>query len=414
MQEDKILKRVRNLTILQAVIFIVAGIALIANPERMSNLLGFLLGALCFGLGIYRLVIYFRHQRLESYLATELFLGVGLAVLGFVCLLYHGQVMSYVTVIFGLFLIAGSVIKMQNCMILQKLNHPNWWICLIMGLISIVFSVFVIIKPKFIADVFLVVVGWFLLYDGATSLATVIFSEMFMKKLRNGYVPPVQPLPQPNVGEASGESKDGKGGGLFHFHKPSGNEEAGASADAAGAASEGMTGIPEPEKPKKKKGGFPLFHFKKDEDTSNLSEGEPEHMQNEVIRPETPDSDAADASYKPLDDDPFSSNPTHDAVMEGVSFDAVPGTETPAHESGAASEETVPEEAADDASAYEDPLPELKPDEDASYTDPLPELKPDEISYPHPLPELKPDPLSGDPVSEGMHFDPETGEPLDS
>ena len=411
MREDKILKQFRTTSILQAVIFIVAGIALIAKPVQMGNLLGFILGALCFGLGIYRLVVYFRHQRLEALLDTELFWGIGLAVLGFICLLYHNQVLTYVTVIFGIFLIAGSVIKVQNSIILLRLDDPNWWIGLILGLVSVVFAVMVILKPKFIADIFLVVAGWFILYDGISSLAVVIMSGMFIKKLKNGYVPPVPHAPKPDF-TAAGPDEKKEHHGFFHFHK---KEEA---AEEAAAPYQNMSGVPEPEQPAKKKKGFSLFGFGKKKEESAETEPQTEIPQETVIKPAA--SDVQDAAYHPLNTDPFSSAPSNDASMEGVSFDAAPGSEgAPAHEAAAAAETETP---------YANPLPELKPDPADPSSDTMPELKPDPVDpSADGMPELKPDPvdpsadsmpeLIPDPVAPGeempqMNFDPDTGEPL--
>ena len=397
MQEDTILKKVRNLTLLIGVIFVVLGIALIAKPERMGNLLGFLLGLLCFGLGIYRLVVYFRHQRLVSYLATDLFLGVGLAVLGFICLIFHNQVMTYVTVIFGMFLILGSVVKMQNAINLQKLGYENWWIILILGFVTLGFSVLVILKPRFIADFYLVLVGWFLLYDGATAIFAALYGDHYVKLVRKGLAGPgvVRPSHNPDA-PASSPSQAG----------PEAHAESSAyGQDGTGpvpGADYNMTGVPEPEKKNKAKGFFGKLFGRKKEKESAQEDGTVSHMQDEITRPEEP-APTAEEPYHPLDDDPFSSRPTHDASMEGVSFDAPQSADpvshtgsddnpAPAHDE-MLHEETAGESASDDAAFYDEQGPVLTPDAPETGSD-ISDYAP-EASH-DPLPELIPDPVKPD------------------
>lgn len=342
------LKKIRNLTFIIAGILIVIGIALMAAPAVMNNVLGFLLGAISFCLGIYRLVVYFRLQRIESVIATDLFLGILFAVIGFVCLIYHGQMITYGPLIFGLFLIFGCVIKIQDAMILQKIGHMNWWLPLILGFVSLIFSVLVIIKPGFIEGIFLPLSGFFLFYDGVTCFGTGAMWEVFQRQLKKGVTTGWGHPPVPGEETPSGAAAD-------PMSVPA------ADGAAAGAAEQGMSAVPAPEE--KKPSIFSKLFGKKEPSEADTLGGT-----QTAPSGDKGSAEVEDAVYETLDEQAFSSTP-HDASMPGVHF------------------ESVPEESAPPVSA-----------EAAPAADPLPELRPDPVTPEEPMP--------------AAHFDPETGEKL--
>ena len=375
--DQTVLKKIRNVTYVFSLIYVIVGIALIAAPNVMINVLGFILGLLAFALGIYRLVVYFTQQRIESYLATDLFAGVLLAVLGFICLIYHNQVLTYVTIIFGVLLIFGSVLKMQYSIIMQKVGHLYWWIALILGMVSVVFSVLAIMKPPFIANMYVVVVGAFLLYDGITSLVTAFLGEHFMKQLRKGITKGWGHAPDPS------QIPPAQNNQAFATNQP-GWSQGYAQNGTYPQQAAGMSAVPAPEQKKNSfLSGFSSL-FKKKEKESPAGEG----------------------LGHPQAGDPFSSTPSGDASMAGVSFDAgKEAASSPAPESTA-----VPASAeAPEAEAPSEETEEVV--EESVLTPDAPDS--DGEADQDPLQELKPDPVAPGEEMPKPRFDPETGKPIE-
>ncbi len=420
MNGDDVLKKVRNFTLALGTIYTVLGILFIIWPETMNVLLGYLLGAFAFGLGIYFLVLYFTRQRLQSYLATYLFIGIFLVIFGFIALLYQGRVLTYSTFVFGCFLLIGSTLKMQNAIILQKIEHQNWWLVLILGLISIIFAVLIIVKPKFISGVYLTVFGVFLLYDGLTLIGSAGMAVVFLRQVKKGvggWGHAVPPEENPTPGVQAADASLGAGSS-FETAASFGAASASQSyqtAQTAQPASFEMNGVPEPEK-KKKFSFFDLFKKKKAEAPEGVVSNDAASaaaVSGEVISPapaaevEHFEENVEDAEYHPLNEDPFSNKPSNDAAMAGVSFEAVPG-QAFEPESDPLPELKPDTEPLPEQNPETDPLPELSPE-----SDPLPELKPEPEPESDPLPELTPDPVTpGEEISK-PDFDPETGKPLD-
>ena len=388
MQLDPVLKKIRNLTLILGAVFVVIGIALIASPDKMSNFLGFLLGAIAFILGIYRLVMYFRHQRFESFLATDLFLGVGLSAVGFICLLYHGKLFTYATIIFGLMLIAGGVMKIQIAIILEKLGCDNWWISVIFGLVSLALSLLIIIKPNFIVEIFLILAGVFLLIDGLTAFGSIFMLTSYLKALKEGRT---TRKAKPVYGSEEG------GGSVFTdgTEKQESAQFTGSPfRDEHGAPAPGYTPYsavpPAEEKPKKKFSFSSLFKKK-------------EKSEPEITPAPAPQSAPEDTAVPSSGADPFSAAPSSDASMEGVSFDAEPhaaSSHTSYTDDSASAYDADGAQESDSSAGY-DAYGSSSYDDNYYSEDPMPELTPDPIPEGTDINDLK-----------GANFDPETGEPL--
>ncbi len=325
MNEMQFLKKYRNFMMIISLVYLIVGIALMLAPERMGNILGFVFGAIAFVFGIYRLVVYFRQPKLELMLATDLFIGVGCTVLGFVSLLCYRQVLTYATFIFGFLLIAAGVVKMQNSINLQQLGYDNWWISMILGFASIGLSVVVFVKPKPVADNFLFIMGAFFVFAAAAIVASLVMSEMYYNRLRKNPEMDAVPARSSVSNPFSGSSADaapaaagsahpyysGQAAGAAAFKaspEDASKLQDGAAADGAAAAA-GMSAVPAAAPQ-----GSPfesLMFWKKKKNASNPQEAA-----------EKTEGEASPFKETPMAEDPFLAESVHDSSASGFSFDA--------------------------------------------------------------------------------------------
>lgn len=188
-ENELILKKVRNVTLIFAIAFALLGILLLLIPFGIYDFLGYLLGAVAVGFGVYRLVLYFMRKKSASLLAVDLFSGVLLLAFGIVCFVMHARVAGYTAIVFGLLMIAGSIIKFQNAIDLFRLGLGRWWVILILGAVSVLLGILLLSRPNlpFLnlkdREIFLLVSGVFLLYDSASDFASAVLFAV--QKRRN-------------------------------------------------------------------------------------------------------------------------------------------------------------------------------------------------------------------------------------
>ncbi|MDO4621188.1 MAG: DUF308 domain-containing protein [Lachnospiraceae bacterium] len=200
MKYEESLKKVRNVTLAFAAAYLVLGVAMIAAQEQFRELLGYALGAAAVLYGVFRLVRYFRHHK-EDLIAMDLFYGLFFLAGGACSFFYHGKVMNYLVVIFGVLLFIGALIKFQNAIDLKALEYENWWIVMILGFVSIVFAALLILRPSFVTRIYMTIAGVFMIYDSVSNIAAYVFAHIVFRRVKKGLSP--NRIPKEKKQEAS-------------------------------------------------------------------------------------------------------------------------------------------------------------------------------------------------------------------
>lgn len=184
-RHESILKKVKLITLVFAAVYAALGVALILFPAEMQTIMGFVVGVLSIVVGAYRLYIYFKRQRDVTILATDLFLGIVCILIGVLFIVRREAVMNYVFFIYGILMLAGGIIKLQNALDLYHLGLYRWWIILLLGIVSMGLGVLLIIRPEFILSLQMLLAGIVLIFDAAAGFFTVFLFDSTVKKLKN-------------------------------------------------------------------------------------------------------------------------------------------------------------------------------------------------------------------------------------
>ncbi len=215
MQDEEILKKVRNVTIVVAAIYLALGIVIFLFEGQVRALFGYILGAMTLGIGVYRMIYFFLRQRNSELIASDLYLGVALCSVGAVCMLRHGDVIVYSSFIFGILLVAGAIIKMQNAIDLHHIDFPKWWLVLVFAGISLVMALILMLNSTLFGENFLRTSAVFLLYDGGTGIAVFILFYVRWHEIKlaekaaplDSPAPAPEPAPAPTAGDPEPEDE---------------------------------------------------------------------------------------------------------------------------------------------------------------------------------------------------------------
>ena len=170
--------------IIFATVYLIMGIALIASPDGMSKILGIVVGLIAMALGAFVMTEYFRYQRLSSILASELFSGGILILIGFICIIKNIELLAYAPIIFAVMIIASGVMKMQTAINTQVLGFDNWWIMVMLALVSVAATVLVIVRPSLIDNRFMIFTGIFFIYEAASDAFSLYLGEKYYEALK--------------------------------------------------------------------------------------------------------------------------------------------------------------------------------------------------------------------------------------
>ena len=174
-------KRIKWEALLAAVLAIIIGALFIAFPENSGNILCYVGGSLFIALGLALFIAYFSSGLLFG--SYFLIISIILFLVGVVCVSCPEIIKGFITVIFGIFLVADGVAKFQLGIDGMKMGIKGAWSLFIVAAASIALGITVTFGT--FEDVMLFA-GISLIIDGISDIiTTLVFSAKYQNATRN-------------------------------------------------------------------------------------------------------------------------------------------------------------------------------------------------------------------------------------
>lgn len=183
MGKDEI-KEAKKIYYAVAVVYFLLGIVLMIWPTEMAGIITTVLGIISLVIGIIRLIAYFTGDRYASIFRYDMVVGLLFIGLGLFTLIWPKVIISVLPVIFGLFLIVSSLIKLQNAVDLQRLGYSQWWSVLIMAGISVILGIIIICNPFHTMKLLIRIIGVFFFVDGISSMVSMYIFTTELRKIK--------------------------------------------------------------------------------------------------------------------------------------------------------------------------------------------------------------------------------------
>lgn len=169
-------------------IFLVVGLLFIVYPESSMSFICYVLGALMLAAGLARLVLSFNLPS-SSRFAEVIFACVIIAV-GVLLIVAQSAVADFVTVVLGIILIIDAVLKIEENIVLRKLNPARWWVGLAVAVCCLIFGVVVVVLSfaDSASKLLMIVAGISMLFDALCSFAILVYSAVKEVKEERGTV----------------------------------------------------------------------------------------------------------------------------------------------------------------------------------------------------------------------------------
>lgn len=160
------------------------GVVLLVFPQVLAGALSLVLGVVLCLVGIVEIVaVFVRPNGLLSVgrmIPGILSLGVGL-----VFLLKRETFMELIWILLGIAVLIDAVYKLQYAFELKAVGAGNWWINLVLSLISLVFAILLILDPIAMADKMTRLAGGLIVANGVFDLACVVVMSYYAARIRS-------------------------------------------------------------------------------------------------------------------------------------------------------------------------------------------------------------------------------------
>jgi len=164
------LKKIKWQNYLIAAILIFVGIFFVAAPSDSLIIVCRVIGALLLVAGIVALIVYFSGGMIFG--SYAFLLGITLSCIGVYFLIRPNVVSNILTIVFGIAVMIDGFIKIQDAVDCARAKVKNWWILLIVSVLTIALGVFILLDPFTSQEALMIYAGVSLIVDGVLDIVT--------------------------------------------------------------------------------------------------------------------------------------------------------------------------------------------------------------------------------------------------
>lgn len=165
-----LLKRMKANAVLTALLCVVVGIVLVVWPGMSMHIVCVTIGIVLIAGGVIRLIGYFTDRDGTLYSHMNMVTGIVFTVVGVWIVIKPEKVLVIIPIIVGILIMIHGANNVYQATELCKRQYDKWWIALILGLITVAFGALLIYKPFAALDTIIMIIGFFLIYDGLSNL----------------------------------------------------------------------------------------------------------------------------------------------------------------------------------------------------------------------------------------------------
>lgn len=167
---EQLLKRVKTNVVISSILCVVLGLVLVFWPGLSIRIVCTAVGVVLIVTGITRMIDYFAVRDGSMYSQINLIFGIVLAVVGVWISVKPDKVLAIIPIIVGIVIVIHGLQNIKQAMELWRDKYTKWWVACILGVLTVGFGVLLIYRPFTAIDTVVMLIGFFLIYDGISNI----------------------------------------------------------------------------------------------------------------------------------------------------------------------------------------------------------------------------------------------------
>ena len=184
MRSVKIMKAAKVGYIIMSLLFGILGILLLIMPKAVLPVLAVVFGALLILFGVVKLIGYFSRDLFRLAFQYDLALGIFMIVLGIVTIVKTEQLMVFISIILGIYVLMDGLLKIQIALDSRIFGIGQWWLIMIAAIMAGIAGSFLIFRPFKSAELLVMLLGFCFLAEGILNLVTVLTAVKIIRHQR--------------------------------------------------------------------------------------------------------------------------------------------------------------------------------------------------------------------------------------
>ena len=160
--------------IIVSAIFCIVGIAMIMLPAPSAKAIGIFCGIAMLVFGIIKLVGYYSKDLFRLAFQYDFQFGILLIILGVLTLFRSGNIMNFISISFGICMIADSLFKAKIAFDAKQFGVREWWLTLALAILTGLAGLLLAFRPSEAVSVIMTLLGISLLAEGILNLSVAV------------------------------------------------------------------------------------------------------------------------------------------------------------------------------------------------------------------------------------------------
>ncbi len=167
---ESLLKKIKTNVVVSSALCVILGLVLVFRPGLSIRIVCTAVGVVLILSGAMRMIAYFSTRDGSLFSQANLIFGIVLAVVGVWIVIKPNKVMAIIPIIVGIVITIHGLHNLQQAMELWRDKYDRWWVALILGVLTVGFGVLLICRPFAAIDTVVMLIGFFLIYDGLSNV----------------------------------------------------------------------------------------------------------------------------------------------------------------------------------------------------------------------------------------------------
>ena len=167
---ESLLKKIKTNVVVSSALCVILGLVLVFRPGLSMRLVCTAVGVVLIVSGVMRMIDYFTAGDGSLYSQANLIFGIILAVVGVWIVMRPDKVMAIIPIIVGIVIAIHGLHNLQQALELWRDKYDRGWAGLILGVLTVGFGVLLICRPFAAIDTVVMLIGFFLIYDGLSNV----------------------------------------------------------------------------------------------------------------------------------------------------------------------------------------------------------------------------------------------------
>ncbi|QSX06918.1 DUF308 domain-containing protein [Sedimentibacter sp. zth1] len=175
-------KKAKTAYVAYSIVLIALGILLIFLTEATELTLCYIVGLITLICGIIKFISYFVNDTYGLAFQFDFALGIFTMLIGLVLILHPKNILVFLNVVIGIFVIIDGTFKLQTAKEARQFGLDNWWLILILAIITAIVGLLLIFNPFEGVLALSVIIGIALIADGIENLCVAIYTIKLVKR----------------------------------------------------------------------------------------------------------------------------------------------------------------------------------------------------------------------------------------